>query len=209
MPQCQTTQNSHEIAPTIRTLVLDDDQFERARIRRVSMRAGLSLEIVEVATISDMTAAIGAAHYDLILVDYRLTDGDGLDAIGAIRASPTAKDSAVIMITGQGRGPLVASAFHQGCQDFIEKDDISPDTFRGVVLTALERARQSKPDQSGPEWRSHVQEAFRDPRFQAEIRAALTSTLPEVNPPPIAAQRVGDADLIAGLITCDGFDFHS
>ena len=207
----QHTLNSQPDTPPapIRALVLDDDAFDRSRIRRVTERSDLVIEVDEVPTIAEMSASIQTAPYDVILVDYNLTDGNGFDAIQRIRTHDRSRDTAVIMVTGQGRGHLVADAFHSGCQDFIEKQDISPVTFRNIVLKAMERVRFPQNRIADLDWRGHLQAAFRDPEIVAELRTAISQSLRDLTHTALPAPRDDTDDLIAGMMSPDSFDFQS
>lgn len=197
----------------IRTLVLDDDAVDRRRIRRLSERSDLILDIDEVPTIAALAQAMDRTRYDLVLVDYHLTDGTGLEALQAIRAHDANQDSAVIMVSGQSVRQVMAPAFHGGAQDFLSKDDMSPGCFRTSVMQALSHAarrRQMAP--LGPaELQVALHHALTDPAIQRSLRAAIldgADALSEIRP-DFAHRRAEATDdvLLAMLLSDDSFDF--
>jgi len=86
----------------IRALLLDDSNFDRARIRRLSQKTELSIHLDEVDSIEAMDIAVAKQNYDLILIDYRLPVGDGMEALHHVLSNDGNKDAGKIMITGDG-----------------------------------------------------------------------------------------------------------
>jgi DNA-binding NtrC family response regulator len=124
----------------IKTLLLDDSRFDRARIRRMSRKTRLMLDLKEVCDISELKAAVAAEAFDLILIDYRLPQGDGLDVLSFIQNSPLNSGAATIMITGDGDMETAVTAMRNGCHDFLEKDVMTPDQLRFAMVGAMEKA---------------------------------------------------------------------
>ena len=58
------------------------------------------------------------AVYDLILCDYNLPDGSGMDVLSAIVAKC---DTPVLMVTGENVGPTAAEAVRRGASDYVVK----------------------------------------------------------------------------------------
>ncbi|MEH6644618.1 response regulator [Sulfitobacter sp.] len=125
----------------IKTLLLDDSRFDRARIRRMSRETQLMLDLKEVCDIPELKAAVAAAAFDLILMDYRLPQGDGLDVLSHIQNSQLNRGAATIMITGDGDMETAVTAMRNGCHDFLTKDTMTPDQLRFAMVGAMESAR--------------------------------------------------------------------
>src|ERR1700756_3998306 len=72
---------------------------------------------------------------DVLLVDVRLPDGNGLELLGDVRARGL--PIAVVMLTGSGDEALVVAALRGGADDYVVKSDTHierlPATFAGVV----------------------------------------------------------------------------
>lgn len=128
----------------IRTLLLDDNTFDRQRIRRMSSKTDLCIEIDEVGSIAQLSTAVSRAPYDLILIDYRLPVGDGMQALSHVSQNALNKHAAKIMITGDGATDTIVRAMRSGCHDFLSKDDMTADLLRTAMLNALAAARQQQ-----------------------------------------------------------------
>jgi DNA-binding NtrC family response regulator len=149
----------------IKTLLLDDNTFDRARLRRMSRKTNLMVELVEVCDIKGMKAAVAREVFDLILIDYRLPQGDGLDVLAHIQASALNKDAATIMITGEGDMETAVTAMRNGCHDFLAKDAMTAEQLRFSMVGAIRSAAQQR------------DLAAQSARQQDMIRQGLTAAL--------------------------------
>ncbi|TMM55455.1 response regulator [Sulfitobacter sabulilitoris] len=131
-------------APPIRALLLDDSKFDRDRIRRLSRKTDLALDLDEVSCLADMEQAVEKENYDLILIDYRLPEGDGLSALSKIQNTARNKTAGTIMITGDGNVDTAVAALKNGCHDYLTKDGMTVDLLRSAMLNAMERSIQAR-----------------------------------------------------------------
>lgn len=122
---------------SVRTLILDDCAFDRARLRRSLSETSLLLDVEEVANLSQFEAALRTESYDLFLIDHRLPVGNGLDALAAIRRSRSGLDAAKLMITGQVEPGLEAAAREVGCQGVVPKDELCSDYLEPIMFDVL------------------------------------------------------------------------
>jgi two-component system, NtrC family, response regulator AtoC len=88
-----------------------------------------------------MLERLKASAYDLILLDVRLPDMDGLDAIP--RCRELAPDTPIIVMTAHGTRQTAMDAIMQGAYDFFTKP-LKMDEFQVVVSRALDRRRLQK-----------------------------------------------------------------
>lgn len=91
-----------------------------------------------VTTLASAFETIKQNHYDLVLIDYCLPDGFGLDLIDWVR-----QDSAVVIMTGMGSEEIAAEAIKSGAIDYLVKNSIFPDVLPDVASRAVERFRAS------------------------------------------------------------------
>ena len=136
--------NEGAFPKVIRTLLLDDSRFDRARIKRMSGKTNLMVDLMEVCNITQMKDAVAREAFDLILIDYRLPEGDGLDVLQHIQQSELNDDVAVIMITGEGDMQIAVTAMRNGCHDFLCKDAMTADQLRFAMLGAMRMAQDSR-----------------------------------------------------------------
>ena len=102
---------------SLRLLIIEDDPDQRELIReQVEDRFGRGT-VVGVGTRKE---ALGhdVASFDLILTDYNLPDGTGMDVLADIRSRCT---TPVIMVTGENVGHIAAEAIRKGATDYVVK----------------------------------------------------------------------------------------
>lgn len=202
---------------SIRVLLLDDSNFDRARIRRLSNKTELGLQLDEVGSIDELATAVRLACYDLILIDYRLPVGDGMKALSHILDDPMNRDAGKIMITGNAEVDTAVQAMRGGCHDFLTKDSMNAEILREAMLNAMTVARQRQQMQSQADHqrdiiRQGLIAALNDSEVQGNVvsivrqQLALTaSDRPHLTP----AMDASDMDiLLAGLMDEDEFVFH-
>jgi DNA-binding NtrC family response regulator len=128
----------------IQALLMDDNTFDRARIRRMSGNTNLKVDLIEVSNMSDMEDAVAKHAFDIILIDYRLPQGDGLEALVHIQQSDLNSSAGTIMITGQGDTQTAVTALRKGCHDFLTKDAMTADYLRQAMIGAIEAAKKHR-----------------------------------------------------------------
>lgn len=126
---------------TIRTLVLDDNNFDRRNLIRTCERGGLGMEFDQVSSLAELDTMLEQNEYDLFFIDYLLVDGTGLEAISRIQGHPNHAGAATIMVAGQGDVDVAVNAIKTGCSDYIEKSNMTPSAIRRAVTNGLQKAR--------------------------------------------------------------------
>ncbi len=120
-------------------LVVDDDS---AFAHSLASVLGSRVPGARVAVVGDGAAALQWLNEnpcDLVLLDYRLPDVDGLDVLEALRRG--GPHPAVVMVTGEGDETVVADLFRLGADDYLAKGGASPARIARTVLATLERRR--------------------------------------------------------------------
>jgi DNA-binding NtrC family response regulator len=98
-------------------LLVDDEPATRFGFCRYLNKAGY--EIRAVATLAEAREAIGSHHYDAVILDMQLPDGNGMDWITELRQ--THPSSAVVLITAFGDIPIAVEAMKRGADQFLIK----------------------------------------------------------------------------------------
>lgn len=102
-----------------RVLVVDDDPT----FRKIAERA-LTDEAVEVDTAEDGSVAIGklgAAHFDLVIVDLEMPRTDGFGVIKHVRGDARMTTTPIIVITGKTNLSAIDKAYQLGASAFVSK----------------------------------------------------------------------------------------
>lgn len=124
-------------------LVVDDQRFDRTRLQRLIATLEFETHVVEADCLERMGTMLEADTFDLILLDYNLPDGNGLQALDAVRLAAKNKNAATIMIAGDGQNEIALEALKRGCSDYVTKDDLTPESFRRATINALQKSRLS------------------------------------------------------------------
>jgi len=127
---------------SIRVLVADDHEVIRTGL--VSLFSGSDLEIV--AEASNGQEAVKLAQKvkpDVILLDIRMPDSDGLEALEKIRAK--SPDSRIVMLSTYDNPTYIARAVALGANDFVLKGSARDD----IIATIRSAARGESPSRTG------------------------------------------------------------
>ncbi|MBI4676883.1 MAG: response regulator [Elusimicrobia bacterium] len=106
-----------------KVLVCDDDKNMRDTIRDNLEDDGYG--VTEAATGPEAVSAVSRESFDVILMDYKLTDAagaesmTGIEAIKAIRARDT--ESQILMLTGHASLDIAVQSIQESVYDFIQK----------------------------------------------------------------------------------------
>ena len=105
-----------------RIVLFDDSSLMRRLLTGLLSEAGYN-DVTAFSTLSDGWAYLDQpdVELNLILMDKAMPDGDGIDAIKRIRATPHLADKPVIMVTGFNDRDTLRAAFDAGATDFINK----------------------------------------------------------------------------------------
>lgn len=111
-------------------LIIDDSESDRRIYRRY---LGPDFLVEEAPTAAAGLAAIRAHAPDVILLDFRLPDMDGLATLSAIRPLT---ECPVIFITGNPEVSLATNAFRAGAVSYLSKDLLSREKLVELVSQA-------------------------------------------------------------------------
>jgi DNA-binding NtrC family response regulator len=112
-------------------LLVDDDRHVLESMTDWLRSQGLLVDPAR--GVAEAVERLGRKAYDLLLVDVRLQDGDGLDLLEQVRRNYP--DSQVILITGYGDAEAAVEALRAGAIDYLTKPLIDHE-----LLLAIERA---------------------------------------------------------------------
>lgn len=117
-----------------RILIVDDEPGIRATIADDLRR--FSHITAEASGYSDAKAMFANNEYDVVLTDYRMRDGSGLDILRAVQKNDST--TSVIFLTAAESIDLAVESMRQGAFDFLAKPPVL-DTIRATVHRACER----------------------------------------------------------------------
>jgi DNA-binding response OmpR family regulator len=114
----------------MRALILEDDARLRSLVVRTLSRSGLACD--EAARIEEAEDLLDLHAYDLLVLDRRLPDGDGLDVCR--RARKKGFGQSILMLTAMDDAGATVEGFSEGADDYLGKP------FDLDVLAARARA---------------------------------------------------------------------
>ena len=198
----------------ISALLLDDSAFDRRRIQRMTDGLGLDIAFDSVPSISALSQMLERQSFDLIMLDFRLPEGDGFEALEVVRANALNRDAATVMITADARTDVAVAAVKGGCMDFIAKSSMDGELLRQVMLSALDhnqhRRGALRETVSLPE---QLVRAFSDELTRGTLRSEMSAALQEAARAMIRANAglelsVDEADVL-GFWDATEFQFRN
>jgi DNA-binding NarL/FixJ family response regulator len=120
----------------IRVAIADDQQLIRAGFRSL-LEAEPDLEVVgEAGTGAEAVALVTREKPDVVLMDIRMPDGDGLWATEQIVANPALARTHIVIVTTFELDEYVAQAIRAGASGFLVKDTEPVELIRAVRVVA-------------------------------------------------------------------------
>jgi CheY-like chemotaxis protein len=108
-----------------RILAVEDDPVNRALLRAVIERCHEPLvrdaELIEAPDVASAQAALAASPPDMVLLDVRLPDGNGLDLARSIRRERPGSRPWIIVLSASVLPAERADALAAGADDFLAK----------------------------------------------------------------------------------------
>ncbi len=103
---------------TDRILIIDDDFAQAELVIRFLNQSGYP-NTTHTTTICELWSRLESQTFDILLLDYRLPDGTGLEVLQELKEKNISIP--VIMITGQGDERIAVQAIQQGAADYLIK----------------------------------------------------------------------------------------
>jgi DNA-binding NtrC family response regulator len=122
------------VADPAHALVVDDERNIRKTLRMVLEERGIVVE--EADTAAAAAERLGKATFDLVFLDLRLPDGDGLEILRSLHDARR-EGISVIVISAHGTIDSAVESMRLGAVDFLAKP-FSPDDVRRAVAHVLE-----------------------------------------------------------------------
>jgi diguanylate cyclase len=135
----------------MRLLLIDDDELDRLAIIRALKKSSHAHEICECVNAVEGLRMSAEQGFDVILLDYRLPDMDGLAVLRELRSGNFA-EVAVVMLSNIEDDTIAEQCFEAGAQDFMLKEEVNGRRLIRAVRQAkhryeIERALQNSHDQ--------------------------------------------------------------
>jgi DNA-binding response OmpR family regulator len=126
----------------VRALVVEDDQRLRSLVVRTLTRAGLACD--EAGRISEAEEFLSLHEYDLLVLDRRLPDGDGLDVCRRARGQGFGRS--ILMLTALDDSSSTVEGLSDGADDYLGKP-FDLDVLAARAHALLRRNQRRAPSQ--------------------------------------------------------------
>jgi DNA-binding NtrC family response regulator len=124
----------------MKVLVVDDQRSARRLLKQI-LSSLEDIEVLEAGSVAEANSVIEASSPDLLLLDIRLSedtrDRGGLAILRAARAA--GRSTPAIIVTSSTELAEVREAMRQGAQDYVLKDELSPEMLLPIVEGIRER----------------------------------------------------------------------
>jgi signal transduction histidine kinase/HPt (histidine-containing phosphotransfer) domain-containing protein len=118
--------HKREIKGVVHVLLIEDNLADRRLIQRalnVARGRDGAFEVRHAGSVTEGLAVLAEARPDVVLLDLRLPDSQGLDTFDRVHKSHD--DIPIIILSGSLDEALAAQAIAAGAQDYFAKDDIN------------------------------------------------------------------------------------
>lgn len=127
------------------------------------------MKAVTAATVEEGLTLLGDEPVDMVALDYRMPDSDGLSAISRFRKA--CPDAVVLMLTGYGDIPLTVAAMREGADTLLTKP-VDADRLLREAQQLREQKNESPPPPSQPGRQTYRLDALERETIEAALHDA-------------------------------------
>ena len=125
---------------TIQALLVEDNPADARLVEEMLSDSGQdSVELEHVEKLSSGLERLSQNSIDVILLDLKLPDSDGLNTFTRMHAR--APDLPIIVLSGLGDEQVALEAVRNGAQDYLVKGEVNEDLLARAIRYAIERKR--------------------------------------------------------------------
>ena len=123
----------------MKILIVDDDIADRKIIVKALFDAQQLRKITETNSVAKALAAIEREQFDVILLDYKMPEANGIELLYDLRSRSKLGSTAVVMLSASENIELALTCIEAGAQDFLVKSEISEGKLSKAILHAKKR----------------------------------------------------------------------
>jgi len=120
-------------------VLLIEDNPGDARLVRELLRdaASAQFQVTDAQRLADGIACLSEAHFDIVLLDLRLPDSQGLDTFTRLHAQ--APHVPIVVMTGLQDETIAVGAVQEGAQDYLVKGEVDSEQLSRAIRYAIAR----------------------------------------------------------------------
>jgi DNA-binding response OmpR family regulator len=120
----------------VRALIVDDSRAMRTILRRLCIESGYT-DVTEAPDVTTARVAAVDGRPDIVVVDWQLPDGSGLDLVRCLRAE--GDTAAVVVLAPSAETGAAQAAADAGADDCVAKPFTGDDLRRRLAAPTLAR----------------------------------------------------------------------
>ena len=161
----------------IRLLVVDDCEGDRQLIEELlSDIEDVRYEVFGVGSLRDADKALALYQFDIVVLDYNLGDGCGLDYV---RETPHLRRAPTILLTGYRNRELDRIALEAGANDLLYKNELQTSILERAIRYAIGRFKAVELQRQSQKALEQSNAELRDAQAQIEVLGANSIKLAE------------------------------
>jgi diguanylate cyclase (GGDEF)-like protein/PAS domain S-box-containing protein len=165
----------------LRILIVEDCLEDRVTyVRYLSKDCQVTYQFIEAETLKEGLNKYRESIPDLVLIDYLLPDGTGLEFVEQLKIQYETLDCPIIVLTGEGNVQIAVELMKAGVQDYFIKSSIKDNLFREKIKTTIKEFKLSKEIQRYKIERDFLSTISMRIRQSVSLKEVLASTVSEV-----------------------------
>lgn len=120
----------------VSVLIVDDDMVDREMVKRHLAKFPNTYQIREASTVDEGLALYDQVGFDIVLLDYRMPQRDGIEMIIELRTHMRNYGSAIVMMSSAEDEALAVACLEAGAQDFVPKSEITARRIHNALIHA-------------------------------------------------------------------------
>jgi CheY-like chemotaxis protein len=123
-------------------LLVEDEPADADLVEELLEGSDIPFQVVRAQTRAEAVRTLTERVVDIILLDLKLPDDEGLSSLEAVREA--AADTPTVVLTASTDEQLALACMDAGAQDYLYKDELRQDMLRRTLSYAIARMRESQ-----------------------------------------------------------------
>jgi signal transduction histidine kinase len=161
-----------------RVLLVEDSEADREVVRRLLRQQKRTYTILEAVNGKEGLAICADTQVDCVILDFYLSDMDGLQFLDALAAPTGQVPLPVALVTARDDDATAARVLARGAQDYLVKEALTSHALARAVENTIEKfriLRELDEQRAAVELRNHKLEVMRD-ELQAKVEDLADAT---------------------------------
>jgi len=126
----------------VKVLVVEDDEINQQVAAAILQRGGLEVVVADsgAKALTLLATCTGARRFEVVLMDLRMPDMDGIETTRRIRAGSIERDIPIIAMTADVVGDTARECREAGMNDYVSKP-VDPDALLRALARSLRGSR--------------------------------------------------------------------